>query len=266
MRALAESLGTVPPHAEVDPLLKAVQAGRLHGCSNGQHNLSLKIVADAGAKIEWLSQAAASPKPTGDAAAVAVGRQLAMTMPFLMMSYAALHPWDETVRQTFDLVNAAMARGYGNSGVASAVKNVLLPFLRALEEQMDTFQKSASATLPKLAAVWAKVVAVAPTKAWLSSAESSFSTESNNSEKKELQALKTEVQTALAALKKAQATPKAPYKPPGTPAAAPEDLRKTVDEKKAAKKAKKARQAARKAAREAGETVGADTADEAEDE
>jgi hypothetical protein len=266
MRALAESLGTVPPHAEVDPLLKAVQAGRLHGCSNGQHNLSLKIVADAGAKIEWLSQAAASPKPTGDAAAVAVGRQLAMTMPFLMMSYAALHPWDETVRQTFDLVNAAMARGYGNSGVASAVKNVLLPFLRALEEQMDTFQKSASATLPKLAAVWAKVVAVAPTKAWLSSAESSFSTESNNSEKKELQALKTEVQTALAALKKAQATPKAPVKPPGTPAAAPEDLRKTVDEKKAAKKAKKARQAARKAAREAGETVGADTADEAEDE
>jgi hypothetical protein len=266
MRALAESLGTVPPHAEVDPLLKAVQAGRLHGCSNGQHNLSLKIVADAGAKIEWLSQAAASPKPTGDAAAVAVGRQLAMTMPFLMMSYAALHPWDETVRQTFDLVNAAMARGYGNSGVASAVKNVLLPFLRALEEQMDTFQKSASATLPKLAAVWAKVVAVAPTKAWLSSAESSFSTESNNSEKKELQALKTEVQTALAALKKAQATPKAPFKPPGTPAAAPEDLRKTVDEKKAAKKAKKARQAARKAAREAGETVGADTADEAEDE
>ena len=266
MRALAESLGTVPPHAEVDSLLKAVQAGRLHGCSNGQHNLSLKIVADAGAKIEWLSQAAASPKPTGDAAAVAVGRQLAMTMPFLMMSYAALHPWDETVRQTFDLVNAAMARGYGNSGVASAVKNVLLPFLRALEEQMDTFQKSASATLPKLAAVWAKVVAVAPTKAWLSSAESSFSTESNNSEKKELQALKTEVQTALAALKKAQATPKAPLKPPGTPAAAPEDLRKTVDEKKAAKKAKKARQAARKAAREAGEAVGADTADEAEEE
>jgi predicted acylesterase/phospholipase RssA len=117
-----------------------------------------------------------------------------------------------------------------------------------------------------VAAVWAKVAAVAPTKAWLSSAESSFSTESNNSEKKELQALKTEVQTALAALKKAQATPKAPYKPPGTPAAAPEDLRKTVDEKKAAKKAKKARQAARKAAREAGETVGADTADEAEDE
>ena len=49
------------------------------------------------------------------------------------------------MRQTFDLVTAAMARGYGNSGVASAVKNVLLPFLRALEEQMDTFQKSASA-------------------------------------------------------------------------------------------------------------------------
>ena len=69
------------------------------------------------------------------------------------------------MRQTFDLVTAAMARGYGNSGVASAVKNVLLPFLRALEEQMDTFQKSASATLPKLAAVWAKVVAVAPTNA-----------------------------------------------------------------------------------------------------
>ena len=266
MRALAESLGTVPPHAEVDALLKAVQAGRLHGCSNGQHNLSLKVLADAGAKIDWLSQAAASSKPTGDAAAVAVGRQLAMTMPFLMMSYAALHPWDETVRQTFDLVNAAMARGYGNSGVASAVKNVLLPFLRALEEQMDTFQKSASATLPKLAAVWAKVVAVAPTKTWLSSAESSFSTESNNSEKKELQALKTEVQTALAALKKAQATPKPPYKPPGAPASAPEDLRKTLDEKKAAKKAKKARQAARMAAREAGEAVGADTADEAEDE
>jgi hypothetical protein len=265
MRAMAESLGTVPPHAEVDSLLKAVQAGRLHGCSNGQHNLSLKILADAGAKIEWLSQAAASPKPTGDAAAVAVGRQLAMTMPFLMMSYAALHPWDETVRQTFDLVNAAMARGYGNSGVASAVKNVLLPFLRALEEQMDTFQKSASATLPKLAAVWAKVVAVAPTKAWLSSAESSFSTESNNSEKKEMQALKTEVQTALAALKKAQATPKPPYKPPGAQVKAPEG-EKTADEKKAAKKAKKARQAARKAAREAGETVGADTADEAEDE
>jgi len=265
MRALAESLGTVPPHAEVDSLLKAVQAGRLHGCSNGQHNLSLKVLADAGAKIEWLSQAAASSKPTGDAAAVAVGRQLAMTMPFLMMSYAALHPWDETVRQTFDLVNAAMARGYGNSGVASAVKNVLLPFLRALEEQMDTFQKSASATLPKLAAVWAKVVAVAPTKAWLSSAESSFSTESNNSEKKELQALKTEVQTALAALKKAQATPKTPLKPPGAQVKAPEG-EKTAEEKKAAKKAKKARQAARKAAREAGEAVGADTADEAEDE
>jgi hypothetical protein len=265
MRALAESLGTVPPHAEVDSLLKAVQAGRLHGCSNGQHNLSLKVLADAGAKIEWLSQAAASSKPTGDAAAVAVGRQLAMTMPFLMMSYAALHPWDETVRQTFDLVNAAMARGYGNSGVASAVKNVLLPFLRALEEQMDTFQKSASATLPKLAAVWAKVVAVAPTKTWLSSAESSFSTESNNSEKKELQALKTEVQTALAAIKKAQATPKPPYKPPGAQVKAPEG-EKTADEKKAAKKAKKARQAARKAAREAGEAVGADTADEAEDE
>jgi hypothetical protein len=86
MRAMAEALGTVPPHAEVDALLKAVQAGRLHGCSNGQHNLSLKVVADAGAKIEWLSQAAATPKPTGDAAAVAVGRQLAMTMPFLMMS------------------------------------------------------------------------------------------------------------------------------------------------------------------------------------
>jgi hypothetical protein len=227
--------------------------------------LSLKILADAGAKIEWLSQAAASPKPTGDAAAVAVGRQLAMTMPFLMMSYAALHPWDETVRQTFDLVNAAMARGYGNSGVASAVKNVLLPFLRALEEQMDTFQKSASATLPKLAAVWAKVAAVAPTKAWLSSAESSFSTESNNSEKKELQVLKTEVQTALAALRKAQATPKSPVKPPGAQVKAPEG-EKTAEEKKAAKKAKKARQAARKAAREAGETVGADTADEAEDE
>jgi hypothetical protein len=266
MRATAEALGTVPPHAEVDALLKAVQAGRLHGCSNGQHNLSLKVLADAGAKIDWLSQQAASSKPTGDAAAVAVGRQVAMTMPFLTMAYAALHPWDDSVRQTFDLVMAAMARGYGNSGVASAVKNVLLPFMRALEEQMDTFQKSASATLPKLAAVWAKVAAVAPTKAWLSSAESSFSTESNNSEKKELQALKAEVQTALAALKKAQATPKAPYKPPGTPAAAPEDLRKTVDEKKAAKKAKKARQAARKAAREAGETVGADTADEAEDE
>jgi hypothetical protein len=121
-------------------------------------------------KIDWLSQAASS-KPTGDAAAVAVGRQVAMTMPFLMMAYAALHPWDDSVRQTFDLVMAAMARGYGNSGVASAVKNVLLPFLRALEEQMDTFQKSASATLPKLAAVWAKVAAVAPTKAWLSSAE-----------------------------------------------------------------------------------------------
>ena len=89
---------------------------------------------------------------------------------------------------------------------------------------------------------------------------------SNNSEKKELQALKTEVQRALAALKKAQAAPKPPYKPPGAPASAPEDLRKTLDEKKAAKKAKKARQAARKAAREAGETVGADTADEAEDE
>ena len=93
------------------------------------------------------------------------------------------------MRQTFDLVTAAMARGYGNSGVASAVKNVLLPFLRALEEQMDTFQKSASATLPKLAAVWAKVVAVAPTKAWLLSAESSFSTDSSNSEKIELQTL-----------------------------------------------------------------------------
>jgi hypothetical protein len=265
MRALAESLGTVPPHAEVDALLKAVQAARLHGCSNGQNNLSLKVLADAGAKIDWLSQAAASSKPAGDAAAVAVGRQVAMTMPFLMMSYAALHPWDETVRQTFDLVMAAMARGYGNSGVASAVKNVLLPFLRALEEQMDTFQKSASATLPKLAAVWAKIVAVAPTKAWLSSAESSFSTESNNSEKKEMQALKTEVQTALAALKKAQATPKAPYKPPGAQVKAPEG-EKTAEEKKAAKKAKKARQAARKAAREAGETVGADTADEAEDE
>jgi predicted acetyltransferase len=36
------------------------------------------------------------------------------------------------VRQTFDLVNAAMARGYGNSGVASAVKNVLLPFLTSI--------------------------------------------------------------------------------------------------------------------------------------
>ena len=266
VRALAESLGTVPPHAEVDALLKAVQAARLHGCSNGQFNLSLKVLAEAGAKIDWLSQVAASPKPTGDAAAVAVGRQLAMTMPFLMMSYAALHPWDESVRQTFDLVTAAMARGYGNSGVASAIKNVLLPFLRALEEQMDTFQKSASATLPKLETVWAKVVAVAPTKAWLSSAESSFSSESNNSEKKELQALKTEVQTALAALKKAQAAPKPPIKPPGAPASAPEDLRKTLEEKKAAKKAKKARQAARKAAREAGESVGADTADEAEEE
>ena len=143
---------------------------------------------------------------------------------------------------------------------------MLLPFLRALEEQMDTFQKSASATLPKLETVWAKVVAVAPTKAWLSSAESSFSSESNNSEKKELQALKTEVQTALAALKKAQAAPKPPIKPPGAPASAPEDLRKTLEEKKAAKKAKKARQAARKAAREAGESVGADTADEAEEE
>ena len=265
VRALAESLGTVPPHAEVDALLKAVQAARLHGCSNGQFNLSLKVLAEAGAKIDWLSQVAATPKPTGDAAAVAVGRQLAMTMPFLMMSYAALHPWDESVRQTFDLVTAAMARGYGNSGVASAIKNVLLPFLRALEEQMDTFQKSASATLPKLAAVWAKVVAVAPTKAWLSSAESSFSTESSNSEKKELTALKTEVQTALAALKKAQAAPKPPYKPPGAPTKAPE-AEKTAEEKKAAKKAKKARQAARKAAREAGEAVGADTADEAEDE
>ena len=265
MRATAEALGTVPPHAEVDALLKAVQAGRLHGCSNGQHNLSLKVLADAGAKIDWLSQQAASSKPTGDAAAVAVGRQVAMTMPFLTMAYAALHPWDDSVRQTFDLVMAAMARGYGNSGVASAVKNVLLPFLRALEEQMDTFQKSASATLPKLAAVWAKVAAVAPTKAWLSSAESSFSTESNNSEKKELQVLKTEVQTALAALKKAQATPKTPVKPPGTQVKAPEG-EKTAEEKKAAKKAKKARQAARKAAREAGEAVGADTADEAEDE
>ena len=265
MRAMAEALGTVPPHAEVDALLKAVQAARLHGCSNGQNNLSLKVLADAGAKIDWLSQQAASSKPTGDAAAVAVGRQVAMTMPFLMMAYAALHPWDDSVRQTFDLVMAAMARGYGNSGVASAVKNVLLPFLRALEEQMDTFQKSASATLPKLAAVWAKVAAVAPTKAWLSSAESSFSTESNNSEKKELQVLKTEVQTALAALRKAQATPKLPVKPPGAQGKAPEG-EKTAEEKKAAKKAKKARQAARKAAREAGEAVGADTADEAEDE
>ena len=264
VRALAESLGTVPPHAEVDALLKAVQAARLHGCSNGQNNLSLKVLAEAGAKIEWLSQVAASPKPTGDAAAVAVARQLAMTMPFLMMSYAALHPWDESVRQTFDLVTAAMARGYGNSGVASAIKNVLLPFLRALEEQIDTFQKSASATLPKLETVWAKVVAVAPTKAWLSSAESSFSSE--GSEKKELQALKTEVQTALAALKKEQAKPKPPHKPPGAPPKAPAE-EKTAEEKKAAKKAaKKARQAARKAAREAGEAVGDDTADEAEAE
>ena len=110
MRATAEALGTVPPHAEVDALLKAVQAGRLHGCSNGQHNLSLKVLADAGAKIDWLSQQAASSKPTGDAAAVAVGRQVAMTMPFLTMAYAALHPWDDSVRQTFDLVMAAMAR------------------------------------------------------------------------------------------------------------------------------------------------------------
>jgi diadenosine tetraphosphatase ApaH/serine/threonine PP2A family protein phosphatase len=62
-------------------------------------------------------------------------------MPFLTMAYAALHPWDDSVRQTFDLVMAAMARGYGNSGVASAVKNVLLPFMRALEEQMDTFRQ-----------------------------------------------------------------------------------------------------------------------------
>ncbi len=30
MRAMAEELGTVPPHAEVDALLKAVQAARLH--------------------------------------------------------------------------------------------------------------------------------------------------------------------------------------------------------------------------------------------
>ena len=261
VRALAESQGTVPPHAEVDALLKAVQAARLHGCSNGQNNLSLKVLADAGAKIEWLSQAAATPKPSGDAAAVAVGRQLAMTMPFLMMSYAALHPWDETVRLTFDLVSAAMARGYGSSGVASAVKNVLLPFLRALEEHMDTFQKSASATLPKLAVIWAKVVAVAPTKAWLSSAESSFSSESSSTEKRELTALKTEVQTALAALKKAQAAPKpaATPKPPQTGSTP-----KTPEEKKAAAKAKKERQAARKAAREAGEKAGDDTADEAE--
>ena len=86
VRALAESLGTVPPHAEVDALLKAVQAARLHGCSNGQNNLSLKVLAEAGAKIDWLSQMAATPKPTRDAAAVTVGRQLAMTMPFLMMS------------------------------------------------------------------------------------------------------------------------------------------------------------------------------------
>ena len=55
VRALAESLGTVPPHAEVDALLKAVQAARLHGCSNGQNNLSLKVLAEAGAKIDWLS-------------------------------------------------------------------------------------------------------------------------------------------------------------------------------------------------------------------
>jgi hypothetical protein len=53
VRALAESLGTVPPHAEVDALLKAVQAARLHGCSNGQNNLSLKVLAEAGAKIDW---------------------------------------------------------------------------------------------------------------------------------------------------------------------------------------------------------------------
>ena len=109
-----------------------------------------------------------------------------------------------------------------------------------------------------------RLLDVAPTKAWLSSAESSFSNE--GSEKKELQALKTEVQTALAALKKAQATPKPAYKPPGAPTKAPEG-EKTPEEKKAAKKAaKKARQAARKATREAGEAVGADTADEAEDE
>ena len=261
VRALAESQGPVPPHAEVDALLKAVQAARLHGCSNGQNNLSLKVLADAGAKIDWLSQAAATPKPSGDAAAVAVGRQLAMTMPFLMMSYAALHPWDETVRLTFDLVSAAMARGYGSSGVASAIKNVLLPFLRALEEHMDTFQKSASATLPKLAVIWAKVVAVAPTKAWLSSAESSFSSESSSTEKRELTALKTEVQTALAALKKAQAAPK-PSATPKTPQTG--STPKTPEEKKAAAKAKKERQAARKAAREAGEKAGDDTADEAE--
>ena len=108
-----------------------------------------------------------------------------------------------------------------------------------------------------------RLLDVAPTKAWLSSAESSFSSE--GSEKKELQALKTEVQTALAALKKAQMTPKPPNKPPGGPTKAPEG-EKTDEEKKAAKKAKKARQAARKAAREAGEAVGADTADEAEEE
>ena len=154
-----------------------------------------------------------------------------------------------------------MARGYGSSGVASAIKNVLLPFLRALEEHMDTFQKSASATLPKLAVIWAKVVAVAPTKAWLSSAESSFSSESSSTEKRELTALKTEVQTALAALKKAQAAPKpaATPKPPQTGSTP-----KTPEEKKAAAKAKKERQAARKAAREAGEKAGDDTADEAE--
>ena len=145
----------LPASADVKMVVEACFSGEL--APKEGRKLSLRAIANARAPPSWLnSSSTAAEGKDGDVEQSALV-YLFTVVPMLMDTLSVLHPHDPTIVETFALICGDMSKGLKRNGVASAIDNVMAPFLRELEEAWESFQKSLSAEMPVFASIWAKV-------------------------------------------------------------------------------------------------------------
>ena len=145
----------MPANAEMQLLIDACFAGEL--APKEGRKINLRNLAHPKARPSWLTGGSGEAEGSDHEPEQSALVYLFTVLPPLFDTLAVLHPHDPTIVQTLALICGYVSKGLKRNGVASAIDNVLSPFLRELEEAWDSFQKSTHAELPVFLTVWAKV-------------------------------------------------------------------------------------------------------------